>query len=133
MFDYGAGIGELTVKGVTGGKDADAYVFLGHNACLDGNINTAAAKTVQNKSISVFACYSDRYFSKPAEKAGVKPLIMSTGRMAPEAYNLHALVDAWSNGKDAEEIHEAVANAYNKYQKSGIKGARRLFTYSDNK
>ena len=47
--------------------------------------------------------------------------------MAPEAYNLEALLNGWASLKSGKEIREMVAQAYHKYQKCGVNGARRLF------
>jgi len=58
---------------------------------------------------------------------GCKPVLLTTGLMAPEAYTLDAAVNAWSQGKMGKTIKEHAAEAYNKYQKCGLKGARRLF------
>jgi hypothetical protein len=56
--------------------------------------------------------------------AGSKPLLLTTGLMAPEAYTLTAAIGAWVSGAD---VREAAAQAYHKYQKCGIRAARRLF------
>jgi len=47
--------------------------------------------------------------------------------MAPEAYSLEAAVAGWLAGEDGERIRNRAAAAYNKYQKCGLNGARRLF------
>ncbi|WMJ73620.1 hypothetical protein RCC89_10665 [Cytophagaceae bacterium ABcell3] len=47
--------------------------------------------------------------------------------MAPEAYVLKAAIDGWIGEESGNEIRERAAQAYNKYQKCGINGARRLF------
>jgi hypothetical protein len=46
--------------------------------------------------------------------------------MAPEAYTLKSAVDGWILGEDNQQIRERAAAAYDKYQKCGIKAARRL-------
>ena len=47
--------------------------------------------------------------------------------MAPEAYTLKAAIDGWILNESRKQIDERAAQAYNKYQKCGIKGARNLF------
>ena len=47
--------------------------------------------------------------------------------MAPEAYTLHAIIDNWMKNKSGKDADEAAAQAYNKYQNCGIRGARNLF------
>lgn len=49
------------------------------------------------------------------------------GLMAPEAYTLTVAIEAWVKTGDAASVREAAAQAYHKYQKCGIKAARRLF------
>jgi pentatricopeptide repeat protein len=44
--------------------------------------------------------------------------------MAPEAYTLTAAIEAFVQKGD---VREAAARAYDKYQKCGLKAARRLF------
>ena len=46
--------------------------------------------------------------------------------MAPEAYTLKAALDGWIAAESAEQIHERAAVAYDKYQKCGLKAARKL-------
>ena len=46
--------------------------------------------------------------------------------MAPEAYTLKAAIDGWIKKETDIEIRERAAQAYHKYQKCGINGARNL-------
>ena len=47
--------------------------------------------------------------------------------MAPEAYTLKAALDGWIGNESGKQIDERAAQAYHKYQRCGIKGARNLF------
>ena len=47
--------------------------------------------------------------------------------MAPEAYTLKATIDGWLMEESDEAIAERAAQAYHKYQKCGLRGARGLF------
>jgi hypothetical protein len=47
--------------------------------------------------------------------------------MAPEAYTLKSALDGWIAAEANEQIQERAAAAYDKYQKCGLRGARRLF------
>ncbi len=116
---------------LTGGSAADLLVFVGHNAFMDGEIPVTVRRgpSTHSNQAAVFACASRPYFQEKLERAGSKPLILTNGLMAPEAYLLHALVVNWAAGKKPAAIHEAVAAAYDKYQKCGMAGARRLFYY----
>ena len=74
------------------------------------------------------ACASDMFFGEPLEKTGAFPLVMTTGLMAPEAYTLDAVIKAVARGEQPAGVRIAAAQAYNQYQKCGMKGARRLFS-----
>ncbi len=46
--------------------------------------------------------------------------------MAPEAYVLKATLDGWILSEGGEQIRRRAAEAYNKYQRCGLKGAMNL-------
>ena len=46
--------------------------------------------------------------------------------MAPEAYTLKSAIDGWVLHESNDQIRQRAAVAYDKYQKCGLKGARRL-------
>lgn len=46
--------------------------------------------------------------------------------MSAEAYTLHDAISTYIAGGNDATLRESAAAAYNKYQKCGIKGARRL-------
>ena len=48
--------------------------------------------------------------------------------MAPEAYTLEAAAASWLARETPDQIQERAARAYDKYQKCGLKAARRLFS-----
>jgi hypothetical protein len=52
--------------------------------------------------------------------------LWTTNLMAPEAYTLKSALDGWILGESGEEIRNRAAAAYDKYQKCGISGARKL-------
>jgi hypothetical protein len=47
--------------------------------------------------------------------------------MAPEAYTLKAALDGWIQEEDGSLVAERAARAYEKYQKCGLRAAKRLF------
>ena len=47
--------------------------------------------------------------------------------MAPEAYTLHAIIQAWIAGADDRQVRQAAARAYDRFQKTGRRAAERLF------
>jgi hypothetical protein len=47
--------------------------------------------------------------------------------MAPEAYVLKPALDGWIANETGERIRSRAAEAYNQYQRCGLKAARGLF------
>lgn len=132
FLEYAAGKEKKTLladgKKIPAGGNADLVVYMGHNGLMDFSLFfLPKAADTKKRSVAIFACQSKAYFEKALQSAGAVPLIWTTGNMAPEAYVLDALVESWAKGGTGEEVREAVARAYDKYQKCGIKGARRLF------
>ncbi len=111
------------------GGGAAVAVFVGHNGLMDFGLATTpqGAKEGQARGSMILACASKPYFLEPLRRAGSHPLLLTTGLMAPEAYTLDAALKALFEGADSREIHESAAQAYNAYQKCGLRGARRLF------
>jgi len=75
----------------------------------------------------ILACASKQYFSEALRAAGAYPLLWTTNLMAPEAYTLKSALDGWIARETNEQIRERAAAAYDKFQKCGLRGARRLF------
>lgn len=126
----------LTIKQaqtIKAGGDAQLVVFIGHNGLMDIESRIFPPKKPKEKprysknQAAVFACQSLSYFKKPLEDIGARPILLTTGNMAPEAYVLEALLESWRVGNSAEQRRERVAKAYHEYQKCGLSGARRLF------
>ncbi len=116
-----------------GGK-AHLIVYIGHNALMDYfgikkvflSETTVKKDNPDNDSI-VLSCKSQPYFSSRLKKVGAHPLVLTTGLMAPEAYTLHAAIKEWITGANDNRVRKAAAKSYNKYQKTGVKAAERLF------
>jgi hypothetical protein len=102
----------------------DVVAYIGHDGLMEFTVAPRIAKAVKKPRAIVLACASRQYFSEHLRRAGSEPLLLTTGLMAPEAYTLTAAIDAHVRGTD---VREAAAQAYHKYQKCGIKAARRLF------
>jgi len=111
------------------GGHADMVCFVGHNGLMD----TTPAKFPQRsggntpRCAVVLACRSQKYFAEPLRQATCRPLLMTTGLMAPEAYTLEAVLRSWAAGDDAAATREKAAAAYAKYQKCSLRAARRIF------
>jgi len=110
------------------GGAAHLVAFVGHNGLMDFEAPALAqipAGARPHASV-VLACLSDSYFSKLLLRDSL-PLITTAGLMAPEAYTLAALVDAWFAGAGTGQVRQAAARAYAKYQGVSEKSALRLF------
>lgn len=111
------------------GGNSNLLAYLGHDGLMDFNV-TIDYESSEGKSrdVIILACYSKSYFSPELKKAKVNPILWTTHLMAPEAYTLKAAIDGWMINESGAQIDERAAQAYNKYQKCGINGARNLFT-----
>jgi hypothetical protein len=113
----------LTVRG---GSDLVAYV--GHDGLMDFRLPIIPRKKNEiHRDAIILACASKQYFAEPLRTSGGYPLLWTTGLMAPEAYTLKSALDGWIARESGEQVRERAAAAYDKYQKCGLRGARRLF------
>lgn len=119
---------------IAAGGAAYAQVYIGHNALMDyfGARDKATGTPdphpdkPDNDAI-VLACKSEPYFRARLDALGARPLVLTTGLMAPEAYSLDAALSAWIAGGPDNAVRRAAAGAYARYQKAPVKWARRLF------
>ena len=109
------------------GGNADLIVFNGHNGLMDTAVDFPKESHPVAKEAVTVACASFSYFEDYFKKVNAYPLLNTTNLLAPEAYVLEEVFDAWALLKDEKAIHHAAGSAYNKYQKCGLKGAKRLF------
>lgn len=111
----------------TGGS-ADVLVYVGHNGLMDFELKSLArARDKRARKTIILACASKPYFKTPITLTGASPLLWTTNLMAPEAYILSAALDGWIRHESDEQIRARAAQAYNKYQKCGLKAANGLF------
>ncbi|WP_111682381.1 hypothetical protein [Winogradskyella tangerina] len=110
------------------GGESGLLAYVGHDGLMEFNVegNFSPVNETARDAI-VLACISKDYFKPYFEQTKVNPLVWTTGLMAPEAYTLKSAVDGWIVNEADKDILERAAQAYHKYQKCGIKGARRLF------
>ncbi len=104
-------------------------VYVGHDGLMDFAIKdrfTGDGKT--HHEVIVLACASKLFFAEGLKITGAKPVLWTTGLMAPEAYTLKAAVDGWIAGETAEQIRKRAATVYAKYQKCSLVAAQRLFS-----
>lgn len=107
--------------------DADLIAFNGHNGLMDMQVSTRKNTDGRRKDAVVIACASHDYFKPHLASAGGYPLLTTTNLLAPEAYVIRNVIDAWAQLKSGAEVRAAAGRAYNQYQKCGLKGATRLF------
>jgi hypothetical protein len=110
-----------------GGK-AHAIAFVGHDGLMDFDLPAPPSDPAASPpSAIVLACSSQAYVGPLLHRSGARPILLTTGLMAPEAYTLDAAIRSWLSGASGAAIREAAAAAYDAHQHCGIKGARRLF------
>lgn len=111
---------------VYGASSVVAYV--GHDGLMDFQLPLIPSKKNEgHREAIILACASKQYFAEALRASGAYPLLWTTNLMAPEAYTLKGALDGWIIGETNELIRERAAVAYDKYQRCGLRGARRLF------
>ncbi len=117
----------LSGKNIGMGSRADLLLFNGHNGLMDMDVDFVENTDSTIRDVAVIGCVSHFYFKDHLLRAKGYPLLMTTNLMAPEAYVVDALIDAWAAQKEGDEIRKAAGLAYHKYQQCGVKGATNLF------
>jgi hypothetical protein len=113
------------------GGGADLIAYVGHNGLMDFALSSyPKPQDDRRRDAIMLCCASKNYFSAPLKTAGATPLLWTTNLMAPEAYILKAAIDGWILHESAEQVRMRAAQAYNTYQKCGLKAARNLFSSS---
>jgi hypothetical protein len=124
MVSVPAAAGGLKVA-TRGGANLVAYI--GHDGLMDFQLQQFPRKKNEtHRDVVVLACASKQFFADPVRSSGAYPLLWTTGLMAPEAYTLKSALDGWITGESNEQIRDRAAGAYDKYQKCGLRAARRL-------
>lgn len=111
-------------------EKADLVAYIGHNGLMEFELPVSPAPADKMKTGTdaiILCCISKGYFEERLKRTRSRAVLLTTGLMAPEAYTLHDALEAWIAGASSETIREKAAQAYHKYQKCGINGARRLF------
>jgi hypothetical protein len=110
-------------------EDSDLAVYVGHDGLMDFALEQPISGTDGAKrSAIVLACASKQFFGAALKPTGARPLLWTTGLMAPEAYTLKAALDGWILGESDEQIRHRAAAAYAQYQKCTLAAALRLFS-----
>jgi len=107
---------------------ANLIAYIGHDGLMDFQLPALMhGKPDVKRHAVILACASKQYFTPALKASGAYPLLWTTNLMAPEAYILKDALDGWLADESHEQIRERAAAAYDRYQKTGIRAARRLF------
>jgi hypothetical protein len=133
FFEFSAGRASETITAnsveLQAGGGADLVAYVGHDGLMDFSLDSYPQKADDRRRDAIMlACISKRYFAEPLRKTGARPLLWTTGLMAPEAYVLKAAMDGWVLNENEEEVRRRAATAYNQYQRCGVNAALRLFS-----
>lgn len=113
---------------LSAGGAAELLAYVGHDAFMDFQIPPiTGSRAGKPRRAIVLACASKAFFGPYIRPTGAEPLLWTTGLMAPEAYTLYAGVGSWLAGESNESIRRSAAEAYDHYQKCGVRAALRLF------
>jgi len=107
--------------------NAKMIAYIGHNGLMDFDLKDKFGNIDNNaRDCIVLACTSKPYFQDYFKRLKTNAFLWTTNLMCPEAYSLHDALEAYIAGKSKSEIHTEAAKAYAKYQKCGLKAAKRL-------
>lgn len=131
LLDFAAGHRKQTLninqQTINFGGGANLIAYIGHDGLMDFSLDSYPQKAdTKKREVVILACVSQFYFNDAIKQGGSYPLLWTSGLMCPEAYTISAVADAWTMNKTSQEIHLQAAQAYHKYQKCGIKGAKNL-------
>lgn len=112
----------------------DLVVYVGHNPLMDINpkFNKHPREELHTTNVktAVLACQSRSFFKAILEDTKAEEYVMTNGNMAPEAYSLDGILQAWMNDEPASMASKRAAEQYAKYQKIPMKNANWLFKAS---
>ena len=135
LFAAGGGTESITIDEgaqtatIYAGGGADLIAYVGHDGLMDFSLDQYPQKLDdRQRDAVILACASKYYFNTPLRRTGARPLLWTTGLMAPEAYVLKAAIDGWILNEGGERIRRRAAEAYNRYQRCGMRGALNLFS-----
>src|SRR5215475_1895462 len=133
FFEFSAGRACETIKAnsieIQAGGAANMVAYVGHDGLMDFALDWRPQMADgRQRDAVMLACLSKLYFAEPLRKTGARPLLWTTGLMAPEAYVLKAVIDGWTLNEDGNAIIKRAATAYNQYQRCGTNAALRLFS-----
>ena len=133
FFDFAAGLKPEEVRvgssaSVNGGGASDLVAYIGHDGLMDFGLDRYHySADGRHRDAMMISCASRSYFADALRWTGARPLLWTTGLMAPEAYVIEAALAGWTRNETGAQISDRAAAAYDKYQHTGSKAARHLF------
>lgn len=119
FFEHNAGTASFTHKNQTFGGASDLNVYVGHNPLMDFYLEKLPQDISWNRrEAMVFACNSRYFFEDFIGECGSNLILGTQQFMAPEAYSVHAAVNAWINNESPKEIAKKASMAYHEYQRN---------------
>ena len=119
-------VGDAASIRAAGASDLVAYV--GHDGLMDFALDRYRySADDKRRDALMISCASKNYFADALRWTGAQPLLWTTGLMAPEAYVIEAALAGWAQNETGEQIRGRAADAYDRYQHTGIKAAKHLF------
>ncbi|NLX58391.1 MAG: hypothetical protein GXY74_04805 [Phycisphaerae bacterium] len=98
--------------------------FVGHNSLMNAAVRETNLFAAVNSPVAsppvgwfVLACKSDAYFTPHLARPHAVRLLATRQFMAPEAYTLAALLEAFAERQSAATLRDRAARAYARYQK----------------
>lgn len=103
--------------------------YAGHNRLMDGVALPRLDANAERAPVASFvlACYSDRYFTEPLERAGSTNLVSTSAFMAPEGYLIDAVARGLGDNLDERALTEQVIRTYAAWQRISVGQARWVF------
>jgi hypothetical protein len=129
FFAFSAGREPEEVQiGVRAGGASDLVAYVGHDGLMDFRLERYQySADDKHRDTLMLSCASKSYFADALRWTGAKPLLWTTGLMAPEAYVVEAALAGWAQNETGNQIRSRAALAYDKYQHTGQKAALYLF------
>jgi hypothetical protein len=107
----------------------DMVVFVGHDGLMDFQLPMPARspKQVRRPDCMVLACLSEGYFKPRLEKAGGRPILLTTQLMYPGSFIVDATVETWLKGGTIPQIRKCAGDAYARNQNISRKAGLGVF------
>lgn len=118
-------------KNIYCGDASQIVAYIGHDGLMDFSIaEKYLASDTKKREAMIYACISKKYFAQHIKNTGAIPVVWTSGLCSPEAYSLAAALESRINNEAIENAALRSAEAYHKYQRCGLKAARRLMLYN---